>query len=100
MSDFAPVAIFFQDPTITELFSELIAVRGVPTLSLNSLDRLSPGTKIVTEAGQFPRLSPSYHDKCLIVGNKESLEGLNVLTLSRPLTEEKIETALGQFLRI
>ncbi len=99
MADFPPVTIYFQDPTITELFSDLIAVRGVPTRPLSSLDGLAPGTKIITEVGEFQKLAPGSYDKCLIVGNKDALEGLEVLTLSRPLTEEKIESALNQFLR-
>jgi|GEM_PF-1616180 len=100
-SDFPPVCVYFEDETITQLFSDLLEARGIHTQILTDLEQMPNGseTKIITEPQFFQFLDKSSHGKCLIVGNKEALRGIAALSLSRPLTEEKIENALAQFLR-
>jgi len=98
-STLCTVSICFADPTINDLFSALLEARGVKTAIVTTVDQAPKETKIITEPQFFPQLDAERHNACLVVGNKESLKNLNVLSLSRPLTEEKIETALAQFLR-
>ena len=93
------ISIYFEDETITELFSELLQANGWSTKVLNKIEEVKPSTKIITEPRYFPMLSPDTQNKCLIVGNKNALQSINAICLSRPLTEEKIEEALNQFLR-
>jgi hypothetical protein len=96
--DFKPVAIFFQDETINEIFSALLEVRGVPTCIIGGLEELDSEARIITEPYFFSRLQESQHDRCLVVGNKDVLQNIKALSLSRPLTEEKVEEALSLFL--
>ena len=93
-ADYASVSICFQDEDINFLFSELLEVRGVKTKILADAASLVHETKIITEPIFFPMISPEVQKKCLIVGNKDALLGLDAICLSRPLTEEKIEAAL------
>lgn len=92
------VSICFADPVINHLFSELLEARGVKTAIVPSVGAAPKETKIITEPQFFPSIDAARHSACLVVGNKDALKNLNVLSLSRPLTEEKIETALAQFL--
>ncbi|MBN8549547.1 MAG: hypothetical protein J0M12_09550 [Deltaproteobacteria bacterium] len=92
------VSICFADPMINHLFSELLEARGVKTAIVPTIEAAARETKIITEPQFFPDIETTRHGECLVVGNKESLKSLNVLSLSRPLTEEKIESALEQFL--
>lgn len=92
------VSVYFADPVINHLFSELLKSRGVPTQISSSMAEASKNTRIITEPQFFPEVPAEKHATCLVVGNKESLHGLNTLVLSRPLTEDKIESALAKFL--
>ena len=83
---------------INHLFSELLEARGVKTAIVPTIEAAAKETKIITEPQFFPEVETTRHAACLVVGNKDSLRNLNVLSLSRPLTEDKIETALAQFL--
>ncbi len=94
------VSIFFEDDTITHIFSQLLEVRGVKTCVLNDISEFNGQTKIITEPRYFPMLDKSCHTRCLVIGNKDTLHNISALSLSRPLTEEKIETALSQFLSL
>ena len=96
--DFQPVCIYFEDETINEIFSALLEARGIPTRILEKIQDIEGDTRIITEPRFFPLLDKCYHSKCLIVGNKDVLQNINALSLSRPLTEEKIEDALSRFL--
>jgi hypothetical protein len=93
------VSICFADPMINHLFSELLEARGVRTRIVSDITEAVKETKIITEPQFFPDLEPSQRTSCLIVGNKESLKEVEALSLSRPLTEEKIESALADFLK-
>ena len=93
-----PISILFEDELVTELFSQLLEAVGEKTQILADLSELNSTSKIVTEPQYFAQIEKSLHDQCLIVGNKEVLKGIPALSLSRPLTEEKIEEALASFL--
>ncbi len=92
------VSIYFADPTINHLFSELLKARGVRTRIIEDAATLPGSTRIITEPQFFPQIPNALRPTCLVVGNKDAMKGLEVLQLSRPLTEEKIETALATFL--
>ena len=97
-SQAAPVCIYFEDESINAIFSELLEARGIHTRILAAANEMQGQTRIITEPRYFPYVDESSYCRCLVIGNKESLRGLTAVTLSRPLTEEKIETALRQFL--
>ena len=97
-TDYSPVSLFFNDDTITHIFSQLLEVHGFKTSILGDIGEYDGSTRIITEPQFFSRIDPAHHRKCLVIGNKESLNGINALSLSRPLTEEKIEHALSRFL--
>jgi hypothetical protein len=92
------IAICFQDDTINYLFAGLLESRGVHTTIVETVENLSPSTRLITEPLYLGHLSSDSLQHCLVVGNKESLKGLSTVTLSRPLTEEKIENAISEFL--
>jgi len=94
----ATVAICFADSTINQLFSQLLEVRGISTEILENIKQVSGNTKIITEPQFFESLDEKYHQQCLLVGNKGILQAFSTLSLSRPLTEGKIEAALTLFL--
>lgn len=98
--DYLEVSICFEDQEINHLFAELLSVRGVRTHILKSIRDFSGETKLVTEPQFFDLLDASHRGKCLLVGNKQALRGLHALSLSRPLTEDKVELALSEFLKI
>jgi hypothetical protein len=97
-TDFAPVCIYFTDEVINELFAELLAVRGVEARIVHSVEAVPGNARIITEPHLFPALAPTQRSRCLVVGDRTAVAGLHAFALTRPLTEEKIETALGQLL--
>ncbi len=92
------IAICFQDDTINYLFAGLLESRGIHTTIVETVENLDATTKLITEPLFLGHLSNDKLQHCLVVGNKESLKGLSAITLSRPLTEEKIELAISEFL--
>ncbi|MDC0358501.1 hypothetical protein OAO01_06765 [Oligoflexia bacterium] len=92
------IAICFEEPAITFLFSKLLQANGCTTTVLEKVSDLAGDAKIITEPQYFPQIQKEYQDRCLLVGNKDAVKDLPVLTLSRPLTEAKIEHALEHFL--
>lgn len=98
-ADFQAVAIYFAEPTINLLFAELLQSRGVNVRIVESSDELPKATKIITEPQYFPLIAKEKHHQCLVVGNKSALKDIEALSLSRPLTEEKVEDALSQLLK-
>ncbi|RIL08634.1 MAG: hypothetical protein DCC75_08395 [Proteobacteria bacterium] len=94
------VCIYFQEEEINELFSDLLRAHGARTRILSDISQAPQDTRVITEPQFFPQLNPSLWRRCLVVGNKESLKGIDTLCLSRPLTESKIEAALKNFLSL
>lgn len=98
------VAVCFADPNITHLFASLLEAKGVHSRVVNNLEQCGLETKIITEPMMLPMKLEKYRARLLVVGNME-LEGdrkngedWNIVTLTRPLTEEKIEACLERFL--
>jgi len=96
--DCGPVTVCFQDSKIGLLFAELISASGLQTRLLRDIRDFDGRTRIITEPYFFPRIPEECHGQCLVVGDRESLKGVSALCLCRPLTEEKVETALSRFL--
>lgn len=92
------VHICFEDETINEIFSQLLEARGYRTKILAQIEDLKDGAHVITEPRFFHKLDKTCHERCLVIGNKDALRSITALSLSRPLTEEKIEQALSQFL--
>ena len=97
-SDFREVSILFADEVITGLFAELLESRGVKTKILAKADDHNENTRIVTEPQFFGLLDSLSQARCLVVGNKEIVDQIAAIGLTRPLTEQKIESALEEFL--
>jgi hypothetical protein len=93
------VSICFEEESINILFSELLRSRGVATRIVGSPKEANGETKIITEPQFMPLVPEVYKTECLVVGNKESLKACDGIKLSRPLTEQKIETAISELLR-
>ena len=96
--DYSKVAICFEDQEINLLFSELLEVRGVETVILNSISDFSGESKLVTEPQFFSAIDQRFRGQCLLVGNREALRGLPAHSLCRPLTEDKVESAIHKLL--
>ena len=96
--ELAPVTVLFCEPAITFLFSELLRSRGIETAIAEDVTEIQPTAKVITEPRYYSGLPESVRSQCLVVGNKDALKSVDALSLSRPLTEEKIETALSRFL--
>jgi hypothetical protein len=94
----APVGVFFADGDVASIFAELLEVQGVPVEVLASPGELAGHTRVITEPRYVKEIAPDNYPHCLVVGNKECLNGLPTLALSRPLTAEKVEQALRAFL--
>jgi hypothetical protein len=95
-----PVAICFADTDITFAFAELFRAIGVPVELMADLKHFTGNQLLVTEPQYMRYLDDQSIGKTLLVGNKETLPESGSTTLSRPLTEEKIEVALSQFLSL
>lgn len=94
------VGIFFHDRTISAVFGELLASRGVQASLLSTRGELTQHTSVVTEARYYQFLSPTQRATSLIVGDEKSLKEVEAITLEQPLTEAKVESALAQFLQL
>ncbi len=97
-SDFPPVAVCFLDPEVTSIFADLLVARGVEVEILESICDFRGDKKIITEAIYFSLIDSHNQNKCLVVGNREALDKVTSHTLCQPLTEDKIESALLNFL--
>ena len=93
-----PVGVFFADGDVASIFAELLEVQGVPVQVLASPGEIAQHTRVITEPRYVKEISPDNLSHSLVVGNKECLNGLPTLALSRPLTAEKVEQALRAFL--
>lgn len=89
------IYILFEDEDVRLVFSELLQAIGTRTEIITSLEGVPECAAVVTEPCFYQRLLPSQKQKSLIIGNKTALANITTPTLSRPLTEEKIESALG-----
>ena len=93
------VTICFEEDIINNLFSELLRSRGVATRIVTSPNEISHSLKVITEPQFAPLIPDALQNECMVVGNKESLKTCRGVRLARPLTEQKIESAITEFLR-
>ena len=94
------VAVLFEEPEINCLISELISARGIKTRIITDTTDVQENEKLATEPQFLRGLNPDKKATCLVIGNKESLLGLPGIKLTRPLTENKIQQALEEFLSL
>ena len=92
------VSICFQDGAINEIFSELLSARGIVTRIVDDLGAVSESQKVITEPRFLGNLDRRLHPHCLVVRYRDTELPQSVLTLSQPLTEQKIESALAKLL--
>ena len=92
------VTILFRDARINDAFAALLEAEGVMTSVPSGMPKNFGTSRIITEPDYFPAIPSELHGKCLVVGPAEALKNLPTLTLSQPLTEDKIERVLGRFL--
>ena len=100
MQNQAPIGVLIQDPMARALFSHLLQAFGQTAVPLQSVEQADPEWRMVTEPLYFGELSDSQKSSCLVVGSEDSVKDLEVETLTQPLTEEKIESALTNFLEV
>jgi hypothetical protein len=97
VDDYATVCVCFHEHLISYLFADLLEARGVPTKIVRHLDDPCNVPRIITEPSYYDLLPLEQQGRCLIVGTTESLaqyDGRGAHTLSRPLSEDKINSAL------
>jgi len=94
------IAICFAEKEITELFAALIEARGGRASIVGGVKEASRYTKIITEPKYLPEIPVSLHSACLIVGNPEAIGDSKAITLSRPLTELKVERAIARLFAV
>lgn len=99
-TDFIEIGVCFLDRSIGLLFAALLEARGIHARSVRSPLDLAPQSRLITEAHFVPALTAEQLKQCLVVGEPDQLQRLEVLGLSRPLTEDKVEDALSAFLRL
>ncbi len=92
------VSVCFADEAINEIFCALLEAQGVKTTIVRDIRLASTETRVITEPQYLPHLKTSLKESCLVVGNIDPRVPQGTLLLARPLTEEKIETALSRFL--
>lgn len=97
-SDYTTVVILIEDRDIAQLFSDLIDALGSRTQIANDVASIPGGSKVVTEPRLFSKLPPEFQVRALVIGDKQSLDGIEAICLERPLTESKIDQALAAFL--
>ncbi len=91
------IYILFEDEDVRLVFSELLEALGRKTQIINNPSGLPENASVVTEPAFYKDLLPIQRAKSLVIGNKNALTNIETPTLSRPLTEEKIEAALATF---
>lgn len=97
--EYYSVAVLFADPMITYLFASLLQARGVQTQVVHDADEVDESIKVITEPQYYSQLPPAAQRHCLLVCSKEPTES-DVICLSQPLTEDKVEAALARFLSL
>jgi hypothetical protein len=98
--DKSPISLYFLDEEISEAFGELLQSIGFQTETLQSLQELASAQKIVTEPLFFDSLSSLQQESCLLVGNSATTEKFPCPVIRQPLTPEKVQRALQEFLGV
>lgn len=94
------IGILFFNHAISLLFSELLNSRGIEAVQISDPIDCSNYHKVITEDSYIKYLSEDLLSKSIIVGSCEFIDSNKVHQLTRPLTEEKIESALRYLLEV
>ena len=92
------VFILIEDEDLSLLFAELVKAHGRDVQTVTSEKYIPLSARILTEPKFYDTLSEDQKQGSLVVGSKTALGSIATATLSRPLTEDKIVTALEGFL--
>lgn len=91
------IAIFIEDISIASLFSELAEAHGAITRIAFNAQQIAGASRVITEPQFFPLLTKEQKKNTLVVSNGENFKDAKV-TLRRPLTAERVETALDKLI--
>lgn len=93
------INLLFHNPEIADIFKELLNAMGYDTTLVESEDKVSVGSYLITEPIFYRAIDARSCKKCLVIGDGATLEDIKAEhTISRPLTPWKIEKGLKQFL--
>ena len=90
------VAIYFDQPSVSLIFSQLLAAHGYSPIIIEHFSQIPAQTRLVTEVKLYNDLSSEAKTRCLVVGTEHSLKNssIDAPCLTQPLTEAKVEAAL------
>lgn len=92
------IFILIEDEDLSLLFAELVEAHGREAEIVRSEQYIPLSARVLTEPRYYQSLSDQQKESSLVIGNKTALESICTPTLARPLTEEKIISALDKFL--
>ncbi|MCB0329875.1 MAG: hypothetical protein KDD70_09430 [Bdellovibrionales bacterium] len=92
------ITLYFHDDSIAYAFGELLNALGFNTETVSTLEELGGATKVITEPLFYDALSPEQKEQCLLVGNAYTSNDLTCPIIRQPLTPEKIQRGLQDFL--
>ena len=98
--DKSPISLYFLDEEISVAFGELLQSLGFQTETLQSLQELASAKKVVTEPLFYDSLSSLQKETCLLVGNSATPDGFPCPIIRQPLTPDKVQRALQEFLGV
>lgn len=93
-----PIFIQFALPRVANLFALLLNSRGISTHVLDNEAPPPTTGRMITESYYFQGLNANVQAESLVVGERDEVRRLSTLYLDTPLTEAKVERALGAFL--
>ncbi len=93
-----PISLLFLNGDIADVFGELVESYGFKAELIKSELDLSENQKIITEPLYYRSLSDAHKENCLVIGNKQAEESVSCPFISQPLTPEKVERGLNEFL--
>jgi hypothetical protein len=92
------ITLLFHHQEIAEVFADLIGSMGYKPNIIQSDQQITKEATLITEPLFFRNLGAAAPEKCLVIGDGATLEGITAKTISRPLTPQKIESGLRSFL--
>jgi hypothetical protein len=98
-SEAPTVSIMFHDQIINYLFAELVEAHGVHAEIAHNPEEVRLADRIITEPQYVNKLTEDQKHRCLVVGDPPNTKRLDVLSLTRPFSAEKVEAALDRLLK-
>ncbi|MCI5064140.1 hypothetical protein MRY87_00290 [bacterium] len=92
------IALYFQNTTTAAAFSELISTLGFTPYTVASREELRSAKKIITEPKFYEDLSTEQQSSCLVIGNQYTSAAMSCPVIRQPLTPQKVQQGLQDFL--